>query len=121
LTAYMKFLADESCDFTIIKELRSAGINVVSVIEHSPGISDEEVLLLAQKEERIVITEDKDFGRLIHLGGDKPLPVLFLRYPFSVRHLIADKLLSFIQKREEVLKESFIVIEPGRIRVRKYR
>lgn len=121
MTGYMKFLADESCDFTIIKELRNAGIDVLSVIEHSPAISDEEVLLLAQKEERIVITEDKDFGRLIHLGGDKPLPVLFLRYPFSVRQLIADKLLSFIKKRGEVLKESFIVIEPGRIRVRKYR
>lgn len=121
MTGGMKFLADESCDFTIIRELREAGIEVVSVLEQFPGITDEEVLSIAHKEERIVITEDRDFGRLIHLSGDRPLPVCYLRYPFSARRQIIDKLLSLISKKEPFLQDSFIVIEPAKIRIRKYR
>ena len=39
----MRFLADESCDFTIVRVLRDAGHDVLSVMEERPGISDREV------------------------------------------------------------------------------
>ena len=34
----LKFLADESCDFSIVKKLRSCGLDVKAVVEDMPGV-----------------------------------------------------------------------------------
>ena len=46
----MKILADESVDNEIVLRLRSDGHDVGYVAEMSPGIMDEEVLVLASEE-----------------------------------------------------------------------
>jgi predicted nuclease of predicted toxin-antitoxin system len=46
----MRFLADESCDFAVVRALRSA---------------DHDVMERAVREGRLLITEDKDFGQLV--------------------------------------------------------
>ena len=38
------FLADESCDFLIVRKLRSAEYDVLSVAESFPSASDQQVL-----------------------------------------------------------------------------
>ena len=60
----MRFLADESCDFRVVRALRAAGHDVVAVMEVMPGASDEAVIALAVGERRIFVTEDRDFGQL---------------------------------------------------------
>ena len=55
----IKFLADESCDFAVVKTLRSAGYDVVAISELSPSIPDLQVLRLAVEEKRILLAEDK--------------------------------------------------------------
>ncbi len=61
----MRFLADESCDFAVVRALRSAGFDVVAIIEVAPGAEDSAVIDLAVREGRMLITEDKDFGRFV--------------------------------------------------------
>ena len=61
----MKLLADEGVDSAIVSRLRSDGHDVVYVTELSPGITDEAVLELANADERIPMTADKDFGELV--------------------------------------------------------
>jgi len=61
----MKFLVDENVGRSVVRYLRSCGYDVVSVQECCPGIQDLEVCAWANKEERIIITNDKDFGKLI--------------------------------------------------------
>ena len=39
----MRFLADESCDFAVVRALRVAGHDVLSVMEERSGITDREV------------------------------------------------------------------------------
>ena len=56
----ISFLADESCDFLIVRKLRSADYDVLSVAESFPSASDQQVLEHAIKEGRILLTEDKD-------------------------------------------------------------
>jgi len=51
----MRFLADESCDFAVVKALRKAGHDVKAIAEMSPGISDEEVAMQSAGEMRILI------------------------------------------------------------------
>jgi predicted nuclease of predicted toxin-antitoxin system len=62
----VRFLADESCDFAVVRALRAAQYDVVAVSETFSGSEDEAVIGLAVREERILITEDKDFGRLVY-------------------------------------------------------
>lgn len=61
----MKFLADENLGILVPKFLREKGFDVVSIFEKARGADDRKVLQLANKERRILITLDKDFGELI--------------------------------------------------------
>jgi len=61
----MNFLADESIDRQIVSRLRQDGHIVQFVAEMRPGISDESVLDLANKDALLLLTADKDFGELI--------------------------------------------------------
>ncbi len=67
-----RFLADENIPRTAIIALRGKVYDVVSVWEIRPGMSDEEVVELAVKELRIIITFDKDFGRIALLRPCAP-------------------------------------------------
>jgi predicted nuclease of predicted toxin-antitoxin system len=49
----------------LVASLRAAGHDVSYVAEVASGMTDEEVLKLAQDEQRVFLTEDKDFGELI--------------------------------------------------------
>lgn len=40
----MQFLADESCDFGVVRSLRAAGHDVLAVAEISPRAEDEQVI-----------------------------------------------------------------------------
>ena len=48
----MLFLADESCDFAVVRALRAAGHDVLAVADVSPRADDEQVLELARQEQR---------------------------------------------------------------------
>ena len=61
----MRFLADECCDTGLVASLRNDGHDVLYVFEKKQGITDDEVLLDAYNEGRILLTEDKDFGELV--------------------------------------------------------
>ncbi len=75
------FLADESCDFLIVRKLRSAEYDVLSVAESFPSASDQQVLEHAIKEGRILLTEDKDFGEWVFAHGEKIEGVILIRFP----------------------------------------
>jgi len=59
----MRFLADESCDFAVVRALRGRGFDVIAISETCPGAEDQRVIGLARKEGQVLLTEDKDFGR----------------------------------------------------------
>lgn len=113
----LAFLADESCARGIIAALREAGLDIASVGETTPGVSDKEVIRRAIVEKRIVITEDKDFGQLVHASGEGHMGVIFLRYPFPLASRIAGELARLIEERGASLLNSFTVVQPGRTRI----
>ena len=75
----MEIIADESVDYAIIQELRASGFKVYSILEQSPGISDTEVLLLSDKINCILLTEDKDFGELTHKMNKRHQGIILIR------------------------------------------
>jgi len=113
----MRFLADESCDSIIIRTLKEAGHDVLAVHEITPRAEDSEVIALARKGKRILLTEDKDFGQLVFAHGEKSLGVLFLRFSFPARAQIARDVAELILQQGEKLIGCFVTIQPGRIRI----
>lgn len=113
----MRFLADESCDFRVVRTLRAANHNVTAVSEISPRADDVDVIEFAVKEGRILLTEDKDFGQLVYAHGGKTVGVILLRYPALARKRICDDVINLIEKYGENLTGTFVVMQPGRIRI----
>lgn len=113
----MRFLADESCDFAVVRALRKAGHNVKAVAEMSPGISDEEVAVLAAGEKRILITEDKDFGQMIYTKSRASAGVIFICFPANARLSMADMIVRLAEEHGDRLHRRFVVVSPSRIRI----
>jgi len=112
----MKFLADENCDFSVVRALRAAGHDVLAVVELSPASEDLEVIKLALEGKRILLTEDKDFGQLVHAHGHKIHSVVFMRYPARVRKSLVRDIVRLAKIHGRKLAGCFVVVEPGRIR-----
>lgn len=113
----MRFLADESCDFAVVRALRAAGHDVVAIVEISPRAEDEVVIDLAVREGRILLTEDKDFGRLVYADRRATGGVLFLRFPATARTDLPKIVVQLVRRRGEGLMRRFVVVQPGRVRI----
>lgn len=113
----MRFLADESCDFSIVRALRMAGYDVTAVSETAPRVEDSDVVKLAVREKRILLTEDKDFGQLVFAHGQKTAGVIFLRFPISARKQISKDVVRLVKQQGDELAGCFITVQPGRIRI----
>ena len=61
----MKFIADENLGIRVPKYLKSLGFDIVAVKEIAQSRLDADILDIANKEQRILITLDKDFGELV--------------------------------------------------------
>jgi len=63
------------------------------------------------------LTEDKDFGQLVYAHGQEAIGVIFLRFPPYTRTQIAKDVIKMVKKEGEKLVGSFVVVQPGRIRI----
>jgi predicted nuclease of predicted toxin-antitoxin system len=114
-----QFLADESCDFAVVRALRAEGYDVLAVAESYRGAEDQQVIELARQSGRILLTEDKDFGHLIFAAGSAEVGVIFLRFPAREREKLAEQVVKLAIREGAKLKGSFVVVQPGRIRIRR--
>ncbi len=114
----MKFLADECIDRQIVDRLRQEGHEVLYVAELDPGITDDEVMNLANQENSLLLTADKDFGELIFRQGKIAKGVILVRLaglsPIVKAEVVADA----IKDHAEKLLEAFTVITPVTVRIR---
>jgi len=115
----INFLADESCDFTVVRSLRAAGYDVVSIAESFASASDLKVLKMSVEEKRLLLTEDKDFGDWIFAHGEEMSGVLLIRFPANMRSGLGQAVSILVAKHGSDLMKSFTVLEPGRARIRK--
>jgi predicted nuclease of predicted toxin-antitoxin system len=76
----MKLLANENFPLDSFHYLKAKGFDIMAIGIDYSGITDEEVMILAQNDRRIILTFDKDYGELIFKYGFKPdSGVIFLR------------------------------------------
>jgi len=113
----VRFLADESRDYAVVRALRDVGHDVTAVAQISPAAIDSDVLALARSEARILLTEDKDFGLLAYAGGYETAGVILIRFPADARSELGQTLVSAVSEIGERLGSAFVVVEPRRVRV----
>lgn len=117
--ATLRFLADESCDFGIVRELRAAGYDVIALTEFTNRTLDNEVIAQSYDERRILITEDKDFGQLVFASHTDSAGVILIRYPGNVRKSLQQAVVKLVRERGNEIKDAFVVMQPGHIRLRR--
>jgi len=114
----LKFLTDESAGIKLTNSLISAGFDCISVIDIKPGMKDTEILNIAVREKRVLITNDKDFGELINRKKLSHCGVILLRLeedtPIKRIEIIKDAINRFAEK----IKGKFLVASERGFRIR---
>ncbi len=111
-------MADESCDFTVVRALRGVGHEVTAIVEIAPRLPDDEVLALAAARNHVLLTEDKDFGELVYVRRQRSGGVILIRFPGNARTALAGVIAEAVKTLGAKLHRRFTVIEPGKIRSR---
>ncbi|MDO8725884.1 MAG: DUF5615 family PIN-like protein [Candidatus Methanoperedens sp.] len=114
----MNFLVDENVDRQIADGLRLMGHHVEYVAEKDAGISDDEVLEMANEKTALLLTADKDFGELVFRQRRVTSGVVLIRLAGLSPTRKAEIVVSAIKKHGPELEHSFSVITPGAVRIR---
>ena len=121
LRSNWSFLVDENASRTLVPALRNAGYLAEHVYDAGlRGHPDAEVYAYAQAHQQTTITIDLDFANIT----DYPPPhfgIIVLRLPNSMptANLIQEVLNGLRALAEHSLANAVVIVEPGRIRVRR--
>ena len=78
----MRFLANENFPGDAVTALEAAGHDIVWVRTSGPGSKDEDILAWAERESRVLLTFDKDFGELAwRVGLPASCGIVLFRLP----------------------------------------
>lgn len=75
----LKFIVDECLGTLISNWLKQNNFDVISVIETMPGKKDTDILNIAFAQNRILITNDKDFGDIVFQKNYQHCGIILLR------------------------------------------
>lgn len=112
----LRFLADESCDFAVVRALRAEGFDVLAVSEYMQRSVDAELIEQAHRENRVLLTEDKGFGWLVFASHSVSAGVILIRFPGNARSTLARSILQLVREYGADLPNAFVVVQPGQVR-----
>lgn len=75
----MKFLADMNIEKPIVDELKRMGHNIIWVADLDRYLDDLSIFKIARKENRILLTNDKDFGEIVFRQKLIPTGIVLFR------------------------------------------
>jgi predicted nuclease of predicted toxin-antitoxin system len=101
-----------------VRALAEGGYDILWVRSEAPGSSDPDVMKLAFRENRLILTHDKDFGELVVKENLCPSTgVILLRLPLKNPAHLAPYILDILKSRSD-WEGHLSVIEEKRIRMR---
>jgi len=114
----MRLLANENIPALTLERLRGRGHDVLSISESAASICDKDVLAIAEGEQRILLTFDKDFGELAYSSNPRPsCGIILFRIPLRSAEYISEMIAGVLDCRND-WPGHFAVVEPDRIRLR---
>jgi predicted nuclease of predicted toxin-antitoxin system len=111
-----QIVADESVDFRIVIQLRQLGLTVYSIAEQQPSIRDDQVLAVANENDALLITEDKDFGELVFRLQLPHRGILLIRIAEADQKIAS--VVRTIAKYHIELLNKFSVINENKLRIK---
>ena len=114
----MKFVADENLDRQIVERLRQDGHVVWYIAEMATGVSDQDVLNLANHEQAVLLTADKDFGELVYRQHLVNPGVILLRLAGLLPAVKAELVARAVTAHMKEMAGSFVVVSHRTIRIR---
>jgi predicted nuclease of predicted toxin-antitoxin system len=113
----MRFLVDECTGPAVAQWLHQQNHDVISVFDEIKGADDQEVIQKACEQNRILITNDKDFGELVYRDKKPHKGVILLRLEDERAANKIAVLRHLLEKYEKSLSGHFIVVTETTIRI----
>ena len=111
-------LLDEGANRQLIPGLRAQGLDVTVVsFDYPAGIDDRRILEIAHRENRIVITNDTDFGDLVVCQGLPHAGVILLRLR-SISFPLLQARLAYVFTAFAHQLDRFLTVTEDDIRIR---
>ncbi len=117
----MRFLIDNALSPVLADKLRAAGHDSIHVRQYAlQAATDEAIFERAADENRVLISADTDFGRILAFRNvDKPSVIIF-RWPMLRKP--EDQFMVLLKNLPNVLEDlesgALVIIEESRVRVR---
>ena len=120
-TSDLKFLVDVGVGKKVEDFLYKSGYDVLPVRKINPRMNDAEIIGIAAKDNRIIITMDKDFGELVYNSDMIHKGILLLRTENCSGDKKAKILSEILINYSSELKDNFCVFSKDRLRIRRKR
>jgi len=118
-----KFLADENISPLTVKHIRKLGFDISDLIERNKrGIINGKLIELAVRENRVILTQDLDFGEMFYFSGKKEFGVIVIRVKSPTVekiNLVIEKFIEEIDLNKVDLTKSLIILDETKYRIRK--
>jgi predicted nuclease of predicted toxin-antitoxin system len=112
----MRFLVDECTGPLVAEWLRAQGHDVFSVYEDARGADDVEIIQKAFAEDRILVTNDKDFGEKVYRERHPHKGVVFMRLDDERVESKIATLRKLLENYSDQLADRFVVVTETRVR-----
>ena len=117
----IRILSDENISPKVIAFLRESGIDVLDSKEQNWfGKEDDELLHIANKEKRFVLTHDSDFGTLAIYEGKKYFGIIYIRVKNQHPQNVIRVCQQLLNLKTEIKQGTLIVVEESRLRIRQF-
>mgnify|MGYP001082692854 CR=1 FL=1 len=117
-----KFVIDEDISRSTTKLLRELGYEVMDIRDYGlRGASDEVIYQFAQDNQAVFITGDRGFSNILRFPIGSHFGIVIAHFPnkmttTEINYQLARR---FRDLTEDDFKGSLIIIEPGRVRIRR--
>lgn len=112
----IKFLADVNVEKAIVDYLLENGYDVKWVSDYDCEIFDDDLLKVATREKRILITNDKDFGELTFLQKKLSIGIILIRIKGQRTEDKVTLMKKLLQNYNNKLINHFVVITKNKFR-----
>ena len=113
----MDFLVDECLGPLVVRWLRDEGHDVISIFESARGAADQDILAWAAREDRVLLTADKDFGDLVFRDRRTHRGVILLRLDDETRPNIIRVLADLLAQHLDEIDHNFVVVTETSVRI----